>query len=47
VCPTNHQNLYIKLVVTGTEASLFNYAALPAGLRSVTINSTAIERVAQ
>jgi Flp pilus assembly protein TadG len=46
-CPTNHQNLYIKVIVTGTEASLLNYAALPAGLRSVTIASTAIVRVTQ
>jgi hypothetical protein len=47
VCSTNHQNLYIKVIVTGTEASLLNYAALPAGLRSVTITSAAIVRVTQ
>jgi Flp pilus assembly protein TadG len=44
-CSTNHQNLYIKVIVTGTEASLLNYAPLPAALRSVTIRSAAIIRV--
>jgi len=46
-CSTNHQNTYVKLVVTGTETSLFDYAPLPAGLRNVTIHTTAIMRVAQ
>ena len=44
-CSTNHQNLYVKVVVTGTETSLLNYAALPAGLRSVTIQTAAVMRV--
>ena len=44
-CATNHQNFYVKVVVTGTEASLFNYAPLPAALRNVTIVNTAIMRV--
>ena len=44
-CASNHQSLYVKVVVTGTEASLLNYAPLPAGLRNVTIKNTAIMRV--
>ena len=44
-CASNHQNFYVKVVVTGTEASLLNYAPLPAGLRNVTIKNTAIMRV--
>jgi Flp pilus assembly protein TadG len=46
-CPTNHQNFYVRVVVTGTEASLLNYAALPAGLRAVTIVTAATMRVVQ
>jgi Flp pilus assembly protein TadG len=44
-CSSNHQNLYVKVIVTGTETSLLNYAALPAGLRSVTIQTSAVMRV--
>jgi Flp pilus assembly protein TadG len=44
-CASNHQNTYVKVVVTGTETSLLNYAALPAGLRTVSIQDTAIMRV--
>jgi Flp pilus assembly protein TadG len=47
VCSTNHQNLYVKLVVNGTETSLLNYAALPAGLRTVSVQTSATMRVAQ
>ncbi len=46
-CSTNHQNLYVRVVVTGTETSLVNYAPLPAALRAVTIQTAAIMRVAQ
>jgi Flp pilus assembly protein TadG len=46
-CSTNHQNTYVKVVVTGTETSLLNYAALPAGLRTVTITTSASMRVMQ
>jgi Flp pilus assembly protein TadG len=46
-CSANHQNLYVKVVVTGTESSLLNYAALPAGLRAVTIQTSATMRVVQ
>jgi Flp pilus assembly protein TadG len=46
-CSTTHQNLYVKVVVTGTEASLVNYAPLPAGLRAVTIQTSAAMRVLQ
>lgn len=44
-CSTSHQNLYVKVIVTGTEASLLNYAPLPSGLRSVTIQTTTVMRV--
>jgi len=44
-CSTNHQNLYVKVIVTGTETSLLNYAPLPAGLRSVTIQTSTVMRV--
>jgi hypothetical protein len=37
----------VKVVVTGIMASLVNYAPLPAGLRNVTVTSTAIMRVTQ
>jgi hypothetical protein len=46
-CSANHQNLYVQVVVTGTMASLINYSALPAGLRTITIARTAIMRVTQ
>jgi Flp pilus assembly protein TadG len=46
-CSTNHQNFYVKVVVTGTETSLLNYAPLPAGLRAVTIQTAATMRVTQ
>jgi Flp pilus assembly protein TadG len=44
-CSSNHQNVYVKVTVTGTETSILNYAALPAGLRNVTIQTSAIMRV--
>jgi Flp pilus assembly protein TadG len=44
-CSTTHQNTFVKVVVTGTETSIINYAPLPAGLRSVSISTTAVLRV--
>jgi Flp pilus assembly protein TadG len=44
-CASNHQSRYVKVIVTGTETSLFNYAPLPAQLRSVSIQNTAVMRV--
>ena len=44
-CSTSHQSRYVKVVVTGTETSLFNYAPLPAGLRNVSVVRSAIMRV--
>lgn len=46
-CSTNHQNLYVQVVVTGTMPSLVDYAALPAGLRTVSITRTSTMRVTQ
>ena len=46
-CSSNHQNLYVRVVVTGTMPTPLNYAVLPASLRSVTISSSAIMRVTQ
>jgi Flp pilus assembly protein TadG len=46
-CSSNHQNLYVKVVVTGTMASLLNYALIPAGLRTITLTRTATMRVTQ
>lgn len=46
-CSANHQNLYVKVIVTGTMASLFDYSLLPAGLRTVTITRSATMRVTQ
>ena len=44
-CSANHQNTYVKVIVTGTESSVINYAPLPAALRAVSITTTAIMRV--
>jgi Flp pilus assembly protein TadG len=44
-CSGSHQNQYVKVVVTGTETSLVNYAPLPAALRNVSIQTAAIMRV--
>jgi Flp pilus assembly protein TadG len=46
-CSTNHQNLFVQVVVTGTMASLVNYSLLPAGLRTITITRTATMPVTQ
>jgi hypothetical protein len=46
-CSTNHQNLYVQVVVTGTMATIVDYSALPAGLRTITITRTATMRVTQ
>jgi Flp pilus assembly protein TadG len=44
-CSSNHQNTYVKVIVTGTEASVINYAPLPAALRNFTVTTTAVMRV--
>ena len=46
-CSTNHQNLYVKVVVSGTMATLFDYPLLPAGLRTIRVTQTATMRVTQ
>jgi Flp pilus assembly protein TadG len=46
-CSTSHQNLYVKVVVSGTMASLVNYSALPTALQTVKVTQTAIMRVTQ
>jgi hypothetical protein len=46
-CPTNHQNLYVKVIVTGVMPSLLNYSALPAALQTITLTQTAVMRVTQ
>jgi Flp pilus assembly protein TadG len=46
-CSTNHQNLYVQVVVTGTMATLFAYSLLPAGLQTITLTRTAVMRVTQ
>ena len=46
-CSASHQIIYVQVVTTGTMTSLFNYAPLPASLRTISITGTAIMRVAQ
>lgn len=46
-CSTNHQIEYLKVIVSGTMPSLFNYYGLPASLRNVTVTQTVTTRVIQ
>jgi Flp pilus assembly protein TadG len=46
-CSTSHQVVFVQVVTTGTMPSLFNYAPMPASLRTISITGTAIMRVAQ
>ena len=45
--PTNRRYVYVEVDTSGTLASLFNYSALPASLRTITVTSKAVMRVAQ
>lgn len=46
-CATSHRIVFVQVISTGTWSSLMNYNGLPASLKSFTITSTAIMRVAQ
>jgi Flp pilus assembly protein TadG len=46
-CAASHRLVFVQVITTGTFASLTNYPGLPASLRSVTVSSTAVMRVAQ
>lgn len=46
-CSSNHQDLYVQVVATGTMASPLNYPILPSALRVITITRTATMRVTQ
>jgi hypothetical protein len=45
-CPTSHRLAYVQVVVSGKVDSLTNFALLPAALRSLTIQRSALMRVA-
>jgi Flp pilus assembly protein TadG len=46
-CSSTHQIVYVQVVTTGTMPSLFNYAPLPASLRSISLTAKVVMRVPQ
>jgi hypothetical protein len=44
-CSATHQIVYVQVITSGTIPSLFNYAPLPASLRTISITGKAIMRV--
>ncbi len=46
-CPTNHQNLYVQVTVSGTLTSVIDYPFIPAGLRTISLSQVAVMRVVQ
>ena len=46
-CSSDHQNLYVQVVVTGTMPSPLNSSLLPPALRAITVSRTATMRVTQ
>jgi Flp pilus assembly protein TadG len=45
-CSTSHQIVFVQVITSGTIPSLFNYAPLPASLRTISVTGKAIMRVA-
>lgn len=46
-CPTSHRIIYVQLLTSATVPSLTNSPYLPASLRTMTVQSKAVMRVAQ
>lgn len=46
-CPTSHRIVYVRVVTAATIPSLTNFSYLPASLRTITVQGSAVMRVAQ
>ena len=46
-CSTNHRLVYVRVDTSGTLASLLSYPGLPDALKTITVSSFAIMRVAE